>query len=314
MRMRRHAPKVQRTKAKRNKQHQRERACTDVTIRGPSIFGGVGCAQSMDPAPLEGLTVHNPWTQHLWRGWLCTIRGPSIFGGVDCAPHSQFRHFWWKKKARLLICIAFEFVKPHANSYNCQVMCKTAGTQQMHVSKCAGLCQIPVWVFHIKSEVRRCRMQSATKRELFPGCLWVHWCMVANFKVNCSSDEKWLFFCPLLPFLPLQPVNMYPPNSMGFHDTYGNVWEWSEDHFNGLTGFKTNFLYDDFSSPCFDGRHTMIQVRYERAGYLIYSELPSLEGSELLQSWSFINLVCHATRFVKPSTSILMKFFNLFVY
>ena len=85
MRMRRHAPKVQRTKAKRNKQHQRERACTDVTIRGPSIFGGVGCAQSMDPAPLEGLTVLNPWTQHLWRGWLCTICGPSIFGGVGCA-------------------------------------------------------------------------------------------------------------------------------------------------------------------------------------------------------------------------------------
>jgi len=97
---------------------------------------------------------------------------------------------------------------------------------------------------------------------------------------------------------------MYPPNSMGFYDTYGNVWEWSEDHFNGLTGFKTNFLYDDFSSPCFDGRHTMIQVRYVRAGYLMYSQLPSLEGSELLQSWSFINLVCHVTRFAKSSTML----------
>ena len=57
-----------------------------------------------------------------------------------------------------------------------------------------------------------------------------------------------------------QPVNMFPANSMGFYDVYGNVWEWLEDHFNGLPGFKTHYLYDDFSSPCFDGRHTMMTV------------------------------------------------------
>jgi 5-histidylcysteine sulfoxide synthase len=54
------------------------------------------------------------------------------------------------------------------------------------------------------------------------------------------------------------PVNMFPANSMGFCDVYGNVWEWLEDQFNGLPGFKTHHLYDDFSSPCFDGRHTMM--------------------------------------------------------
>ena len=53
---------------------------------------------------------------------------------------------------------------------------------------------------------------------------------------------------------------MFPPNSMGFYDVYGNVWEWTEDQFNGLPGFKTHYLYDDFSSPCFDGRHTMMTV------------------------------------------------------
>ncbi len=36
------------------------------------------------------------------------------------------------------------------------------------------------------------------------------------------------------------------------------MWEWCEDHFNGLPGFKTSYLYDDFSTPCFDGRHNMI--------------------------------------------------------
>jgi formylglycine-generating enzyme required for sulfatase activity/SAM-dependent methyltransferase len=54
------------------------------------------------------------------------------------------------------------------------------------------------------------------------------------------------------------PVNMFPANSLGFYDVYGNVWEWLEDQFNGLPGFKTHYLYDDFSTPCFDGRHTMM--------------------------------------------------------
>ncbi|GCB74829.1 hypothetical protein scyTo_0020257, partial [Scyliorhinus torazame] len=54
------------------------------------------------------------------------------------------------------------------------------------------------------------------------------------------------------------PVTMYPPTEAGFHDVSGNVWVWTEDHFNGLPGFDTTYLYDDFSSPCFDGRHTTI--------------------------------------------------------
>ena len=57
-----------------------------------------------------------------------------------------------------------------------------------------------------------------------------------------------------------QPVNLFPPTSLGFYDVYGNVWEWVEDQFNGLPGFKTTHFYNDFSTPCFDGRHTMIMV------------------------------------------------------
>ncbi|KAK2139594.1 hypothetical protein LSH36_1699g00008 [Paralvinella palmiformis] len=54
------------------------------------------------------------------------------------------------------------------------------------------------------------------------------------------------------------PVNLFPPTDLGFHDVMGNVWEWTEDHFNGLPGFKTMPLYDDFSGPCFDGLHNII--------------------------------------------------------
>merc|ERR1719464_2111786 len=38
----------------------------------------------------------------------------------------------------------------------------------------------------------------------------------------------------------------------------GNAWEWTEDHFNPLDGFEVHHVYDDFSTPCFDGRHNMI--------------------------------------------------------
>lgn len=54
------------------------------------------------------------------------------------------------------------------------------------------------------------------------------------------------------------PVNMYSPSSEGFHDVFGNVWEWTEDHFNGLPGSEPHWLYDDFSTPCYDGRHNII--------------------------------------------------------
>ena len=58
-----------------------------------------------------------------------------------------------------------------------------------------------------------------------------------------------------------QPVNMYPPTQAGFCDVFGNVWEWVEDHVNGFCRFKSHMLYDDFSTPFFDGKHNMIMVR-----------------------------------------------------
>lgn len=48
------------------------------------------------------------------------------------------------------------------------------------------------------------------------------------------------------------------PNSMGFHDVFGNAWDWCEDHQSPLPGFEIHHLYDDFTLPCFDGEHNMI--------------------------------------------------------
>lgn len=39
----------------------------------------------------------------------------------------------------------------------------------------------------------------------------------------------------------------------------GNTWHWLEDQFNPLEGFAVHTYYDDFSTPCFDGKHQMIR-------------------------------------------------------
>lgn len=54
------------------------------------------------------------------------------------------------------------------------------------------------------------------------------------------------------------PVDAGKPTAAGFHDVFGNVWQWLEDHFNPLPGAEVHPYYDDFSSPCYDGQHQMI--------------------------------------------------------
>ena len=54
------------------------------------------------------------------------------------------------------------------------------------------------------------------------------------------------------------PVQACAANSKGFHDSFGNVWQWCEDPFHPLPGFEIHPYYTDFSTPCFDNEHQMI--------------------------------------------------------
>ena len=45
----------------------------------------------------------------------------------------------------------------------------------------------------------------------------------------------------------------------GFCDILGNVWQWTETSIDGFQGFKVHPLYDDFSTPTFDGKHNLIK-------------------------------------------------------
>ncbi len=44
-----------------------------------------------------------------------------------------------------------------------------------------------------------------------------------------------------------------------FYDVVGNVWQWSSTPIGGYNGFRVHPLYDDFSTPTFDGKHSMIK-------------------------------------------------------
>lgn len=53
------------------------------------------------------------------------------------------------------------------------------------------------------------------------------------------------------------PVDRFKQN--GIYDLIGNVWQWTESPIDGFPGFTVHKLYDDFSTPTFDGKHNLIK-------------------------------------------------------
>ncbi|MEJ2681423.1 MAG: 5-histidylcysteine sulfoxide synthase [Gammaproteobacteria bacterium] len=45
----------------------------------------------------------------------------------------------------------------------------------------------------------------------------------------------------------------------GFFDLIGNVWQWTETPIDGFDGFAVHPIYDDFSTPTFDGKHNVFK-------------------------------------------------------
>lgn len=54
------------------------------------------------------------------------------------------------------------------------------------------------------------------------------------------------------------PVNLHE-NQNGFFDIIGNVWQWTETPIDGYDGFEVHPVYDDFSTPTFDGKHNLFK-------------------------------------------------------
>ncbi|WP_353662029.1 5-histidylcysteine sulfoxide synthase [Hydrogenimonas sp. SS33] len=60
--------------------------------------------------------------------------------------------------------------------------------------------------------------------------------------------EHWASACPVTLF-----------GHGAFFDVIGNVWQWSETPIYPFEGFEVHPLYDDFTTPTFDGRHNLIK-------------------------------------------------------
>ena len=52
-------------------------------------------------------------------------------------------------------------------------------------------------------------------------------------------------------------VNEFKFNEL--YDVVGNVWQWTSTPIDGFKGFKVHPIYDDFSTPTFDGKHNLIK-------------------------------------------------------
>jgi len=53
------------------------------------------------------------------------------------------------------------------------------------------------------------------------------------------------------------PIDRF--ETQGIFDIIGNVWQWTETPIDGFSGFKVHELYDDFSTPTFDGKHNVFK-------------------------------------------------------
>ena len=60
--------------------------------------------------------------------------------------------------------------------------------------------------------------------------------------------EHWASACPVTTF-----------SHGDFYDLIGNVWQWSETPIYPYDGFEVHPIYDDFTTPTFDGRHNLIK-------------------------------------------------------
>ena len=53
------------------------------------------------------------------------------------------------------------------------------------------------------------------------------------------------------------PVNVFKHGD--FFDVQGNVWQWTETPIYPFEGFQVHPIYDDFTTPTFDGKHNLIK-------------------------------------------------------
>jgi 5-histidylcysteine sulfoxide synthase/putative 4-mercaptohistidine N1-methyltranferase len=71
----------------------------------------------------------------------------------------------------------------------------------------------------------------------------------ANIKDDYIANENLKLYSSV-------PVDTYSFN--GIYDVVGNAWQWCDTNIYPFDGFEVHPIYDDFSVPTFDGKHSLI--------------------------------------------------------
>ncbi|NEP57633.1 MAG: 5-histidylcysteine sulfoxide synthase [Symploca sp. SIO2G7] len=74
---------------------------------------------------------------------------------------------------------------------------------------------------------------------------------------NCEEDQNFNLHAKFGSPTPVGSVET-TQSPCGLYDIRGNVWEWLNDDFNPLPGFKPHPLYEDYSAPFFDTYHKVM--------------------------------------------------------
>jgi 5-histidylcysteine sulfoxide synthase/putative 4-mercaptohistidine N1-methyltranferase len=82
-------------------------------------------------------------------------------------------------------------------------------------------------------------------------------CLRENLTSNITDWQQTPANINLAHYASSSPIDEFPAGA--FYDVAGNVWQWSESTIDGYDGFKVHPLYDDFSTPTFDGKHNLIK-------------------------------------------------------
>ena len=104
-------------------------------------------------------------------------------------------------------------------------------------------------------------------------CQWK--ARVSGEPVRLPTEDEWQALCRFadvetLPAETRAPANLQldyyasscPVNAFAhgpLFDVVGNVWQWTETPIYPFEGFEVHPIYDDFTTPTFDGRHNLIK-------------------------------------------------------
>jgi len=116
----------------------------------------------------------------------------------------------------------------------------------------------PVEVNYLEAKAY-CNWKTKTEGKTFRLPIEAEWIRLADY-CNVPDELEWETApgnINLEHYASPCPVDRFQTGD--FFDVTGNVWQWTETPITGYPGFKVHPMYDDFTTPTFDGNHNLLK-------------------------------------------------------